>query len=108
MLGSEGFQQSAPQQVKIQLHAVGSAPMLKKTGFLIDAREPFVAVKPHLRKMLQLDASAPLFLYVNQSFSPGPDDKFGDLLRCFGTKVPTKSGVKEELILYYGIMESWG
>jgi hypothetical protein len=86
--------------VKIVLRAVASAPMLKRKNFKIGAKEPFVALKPYLRKLLQLDASTPLFLFLHQSFAPGPDDCFGDLLQCFGTK--------DELIIYYSLVEAWG
>eukprot|EP00952_Eustigmatos_sp_NYUAD-ZCMA_P004161 18308-Eustigmatos_ZCMA.PRE.1 len=61
---------------------VGNAPQLdarnKSNKRQINAADPFRAIYPALRTLLRLDKSVPLFVFVNNSFSPGPDEKFGD------------------------------
>lgn len=79
---------------------VGRAPRLAQSKFVVQARDPFRALFPVLRRLLQLQDDQALFLFVASSFSPGPEDSFGDLFRCFG-----KTG---QLIVNYALDEAWG
>ena len=95
-----------PEKIKVHLVAVGSAPILKKSKFLMNADDRFVVAIDFLRKLLKLSsgaggaASASLFLYVNAAFVPSPDERIGDLFDCFG--------IRGELVLHYSLQEAWG
>mmetsp|Transcript_772 Transcript_772/g.1322 ORF Transcript_772/g.1322 Transcript_772/m.1322 type:complete len:204 (+) Transcript_772:300-911(+) len=105
-----------PKLLKIKVHlvAVGSAPILKKSKFLMNADDRFAVAIAFLRKVLKLStsgtsssatgasamASSSLFLYVNAAFVPSPDERIGDLFDCFG--------VRGELVVHYSLQEAWG
>ncbi|TFJ85898.1 hypothetical protein NSK_002718 [Nannochloropsis salina CCMP1776] len=87
-------------RVKLQLMAVGRAPRLTQSKFFVQASEPFRALFPVLRRLLQLKESEALFVFVNSAFAPAPEDKFGDLQKCF-----SRGGA---LIINYSLDEAWG
>lgn len=87
-------------KVKVQLMAVGRAPRLAQSKFIVQAKDSFRALLPVLRRLLQLREDQALFLFVNSAFAPAPEDKFGDLFNCFG-----KTGT---LIVNYSLDEAWG
>ncbi|CAO1633549.1 unnamed protein product [Parajaminaea phylloscopi] len=76
-------------KVLVRFKAIGSAPIMKNNNFRITAFNRFQAVIVFLRKELGNTQGAgngsSLFLYINNSFSPSPDDTVGNLFRCFGT-----------------------
>ena len=82
-------------KVKVHFMAVGSAPMMKKTKFLIGANQPFSSVIAFLRKMLKMGNESSLFLYCNSAFAPGPDECVGDLRDCFS--------IRGELVINYSL-----
>ena len=100
--------QGRPKSEKIKVHlvAVGSAPILKKTKFLMNADDRFAVAIAFLRKMLRLSsgtnsaAASSLFLYVNAAFVTSPEERIGDLFNCFGTR--------GELVVHYSLQEAWG
>lgn len=85
---------------KIHCIAVGNAPLMKRTKFLISYDESFGIFQQRLLKMLQLPKASSLFMYIQQSFVPSPDDLIGDLGKFFA--------VNEELKIHYSIQEAWG
>mmetsp|Transcript_24918 Transcript_24918/g.37979 ORF Transcript_24918/g.37979 Transcript_24918/m.37979 type:complete len:210 (+) Transcript_24918:12-641(+) len=103
-----------PLKIKVHLVAVGSAPILKKSKFLMNADDRFAVAIAFLRKVLKLStsgtsssttgasamASSSLFLYVNAAFVPSPDERMGDLFDCFG--------IRGELVVHYSLQEAWG
>mmetsp|Transcript_5760 Transcript_5760/g.12685 ORF Transcript_5760/g.12685 Transcript_5760/m.12685 type:complete len:181 (+) Transcript_5760:169-711(+) len=97
-----------PVKIKVHLVAVGSAPILKKSKFLMNADDRFAVAIAFLRKVLKLSSStsggsaaaSSLFLYVNAAFVPSPDERMGDLFDCFGTR--------GELVIHYSLQEAWG
>ena len=86
-------------KVKVHLIAVGNAPILKKTKFLLSPTEQFGTLVERLRKMLKLTGPS-LFLYINQSFVPSLEDLIGELGDLFS--------VRGELQVHYSIQEAWG
>jgi ubiquitin-like protein ATG12 len=48
------------EKVKVHFLAVGSAPIMKKTKFLVDGAGQFMTVSVFLRKQLKLKAGDPL------------------------------------------------
>jgi len=115
-------QQPPVDKVKVHFVAVGSAPILKKSKFQINADQRFAAVTAFLRKVLKLSdtqqdsannssgtttnhhqqqlSGSSLFLYVNSAFVPGPEERVGDLRDCFS--------VRDELVVHYSLQEAWG
>ncbi|GFH54902.1 hypothetical protein CTEN210_11378 [Chaetoceros tenuissimus] len=87
-------------KVKIHLVAVGSAPILKKSKFLLNATSPFSTLQNRLRKMLQLTDKDTLYLYVQQSFTPCSEDWIGDLNDLYN--------IRGELQIHYSLQEAWG
>ena len=93
------------QKIKVHFVAVGSAPMLKRSKFKMNADDEFMVAISFLRKLLKLTTDekgtiSPLFIYVNSTFMPAPDERIGDLFDCFA-----KTG---ELVLNYSLQEAWG
>ena len=90
---------TAEDKVKVHFVAVGSAPIMKKTKFLIGASNRFSSVIAFLRKMLKLtDSGSSLFLYCNSAFAPGQDELVGDLRDCFA--------IRGELVINYSFQVS--
>jgi ubiquitin-like protein ATG12 len=87
------------EKYKILFVAVGSAPMLKKNKFMLPGKEEFHTLQARLKRMLKLPTSSNLYLYINQSFIPSPEDLIGDLgdLFCVG----------EELQIHYSLQEAF-
>lgn len=96
------------EKIKVHLVAVGSAPILKKAKFLMNADDRFFVAIAFLRKVLKLSsgsntgvsAGSSLFLYINAAFVPAPDERMGDLFNCFGAR--------GELVVHYSLQEAWG
>lgn len=89
------------EKIKVHLVAVGSAPILKKSKFLMNSDDRFVVAITFLRKILKLSPSnSSLFLYVNAAFVPSPEERIGDLFDCFGSR--------GELVIHYCLQEAWG
>lgn len=97
------------EKIKVHLVAVGSAPILKKSKFLMNADDRFGVAITFLRKILKLSngnntgggvAASSLFLYVNAAFVPSPEERIGDLFNCFGCR--------GELVVHYSLQEAWG
>ncbi|PWN26973.1 autophagy protein 12 [Jaminaea rosea] len=88
--------QKDTSKVLVRFKAIGSAPIMKNRDFRITAFNRFQAVVVFLQKELAASGGnggamgtggvgGGLFLYINNSFSPSPDDTVGNLFRCFGT-----------------------
>ena len=96
------------QKIKVHLVAVGSAPIIKKSKFLMNYNDKFAVTNTFLRKILKLQSStsnssvssSSLFLYINAAFVPAPDELLGDLYDCFN--------VRGELVIHYSLQEAWG
>ncbi len=105
---------SSQKKIKVHLVAVGSAPILKKSKFLMNRTDNFGVAVSFLRKRLKLSdnssssstatttssSSSSLFLYINSAFVPCPTEQIGDLYDCFG--------LREELFIHYSLQEAWG
>ncbi|WOL08849.1 ubiquitin-like protein ATG12 isoform X1 [Canna indica] len=60
----------------VHLRATGDAPILKQAKFKISGSDKFSKVIEFLRRQLHRDT---LFVYINSSFSPNPDELVIDL-----------------------------
>ncbi|GAA5906458.1 hypothetical protein JCM6882_004441 [Rhodosporidiobolus microsporus] len=96
----EAYKQKDPNKVVIRFKATGNAPILKQNFYKIAASNRFERVIAFLRKELGWKQSDALFLYINSSFSPAPDDTVANLYKCFGTE--------GHLIVNYSSTQAWG
>ncbi|SPO46474.1 probable Autophagy-related protein 12 [Moesziomyces antarcticus] len=96
----EQYKKKDSSKVVVRFKAIGNAPIMKTNYFRITAFNRFQAVIQFLRKELNFKPTDSLFLYINASFSPAPDDTVGNLYRCFGTE--------NHLIVNYSTTAAWG
>ncbi|PWN53435.1 putative autophagy-related protein 12 [Violaceomyces palustris] len=96
----EHYKKKDSSKVVVRFKAIGNAPIMKNNYFRITAFNRFQAVIQFLRKELNWKPSDALFLYINASFSPAPDDTVGNLFKCFGTE--------GHLIVNYSTTAAWG
>eukprot|EP00842_Homolaphlyctis_polyrhiza_P005996 jgi/Hompol1/6398/HPOL_000854-RA len=99
-LASLNLTQPAPDKIVVRLKATGSAPILKQTFFKIASANKFERVIAFLRKELACKPSDSLFVYINSSFAPAPDEIIGNLFKCFATE--------NSLIVNYSVTPAWG
>ncbi|KAK4057809.1 Ubiquitin-like protein [Microbotryomycetes sp. JL221] len=96
----ETYKQKDPTKVVVRFKATGNAPIMKQNFYKISASNRFQAVIAFLRKELGWKPSDGLFLYINSSFSPAPDDTVANLYKCFATE--------GHLIVNYSSTQAWG
>lgn len=87
-------------KVDILLKATGNAPIMKKKKWAVDAEKPIGWIMEFVKKYLKLESEERLFLYVNQTFAPSPDQIVRNLYECFGTD--------GKLVLHYCKSQAWG
>ncbi|XP_063362397.1 autophagy protein 12-like [Cydia amplana] len=87
-------------KIDILLKATGNAPIMKKKKWAVDAEKPIGWIMEFVKKYLKLEPDERLFLYVNQTFAPCPDQIVRNLYECFGTD--------GKLVLHYCKSQAWG
>jgi ubiquitin-like protein ATG12 len=87
-------------KVEVRLQAAGDAPIMKQKNYKVDGEKQINWIIAFIRKYLKLEEKDHLFLYVNQSFSPSPDQTVNNLAECFGAD--------GKLVLYYSRSQAWG
>ncbi|CAB3248279.1 unnamed protein product [Arctia plantaginis] len=87
-------------KIDILLKATGNAPIMKKKKWAVDAEKPIGWIMEFVKKYLKLEPDEKLFLYVNQTFAPSPDQIVKNLYECFGTD--------GKLVLHYCKSQAWG
>ncbi|XP_010612445.1 ubiquitin-like protein ATG12 isoform X2 [Fukomys damarensis] len=84
----------------ILLKAVGDTPIMKTKKWAVERTRTIQGLIDFIKKFLKLVASEQLFIYVNQSFAPSPDQEVGTLYECFGSD--------GKLVLHYCKSQAWG
>lgn len=102
---------AVPDKIIVSFKATGSAPVLKVSKFRVKREgTTFDYITSFLRRQLSggygksaAVATTPpsLFLYLNSSFSPRPDETLENLYRCFATS-------DGQLLISYSLVEAWG
>lgn len=87
-------------EVDILLKAVGDTPIMKTKKWAVERTRTIQGLIDFIKKFLKLVASEQLFIYVNQSFAPSPDQEVGTLYECFGSD--------GKLVLHYCKSQAWG
>jgi ubiquitin-like protein ATG12 len=86
--------------VDILLNAAGNAPIMKQRKWTVDWMKDIAWVSKFIHKYLKLEAEEKLFLYINQTFSPSPDQTLKNLYECYGSQ--------NKLTLHYCVQQAWG
>ncbi|XP_049627420.1 ubiquitin-like protein ATG12 isoform X1 [Suncus etruscus] len=98
--GSEEPAGDARKKIDILLKAVGDTPIMKTKKWAVERTRTIQGLIDFIKKFLKLVASEQLFIYVNQSFAPSPDQEVGTLYECFGSD--------GKLVLHYCKSQAWG
>ncbi|PPQ90148.1 hypothetical protein CVT25_012459 [Psilocybe cyanescens] len=96
----ETYKKKDSPKVVVRFKGVGNAPIMKQNVYKIIATNRFQAVIQFLRKELGWQKGEPLFLYINSTFSPAPDDTVLNLYKSFSTE--------GYLIVNYSTTPAWG
>lgn len=87
-------------KIDILLKATGNAPIMKQKKWSVSQDYCIGKISDFIRRYLKLDANEKLFLYVNQTFAPAPDQVVKNLYDCYGAD--------GKLILHYCKSQAWG
>ncbi|XP_069736528.1 ubiquitin-like protein ATG12 [Phaenicophaeus curvirostris] len=101
--GSPGAEEpagDAKRKIDVLLKAVGDTPIMKTKKWAVERTRTIQGLVDFIKKFLKLMASEQLFIYVNQSFAPSPDQEVGTLYECFGSD--------GKLVLHYCKTQAWG
>nr|CAI5857109.1 unnamed protein product [Callosobruchus analis] len=88
------------QKVDILLKPTGNAPIMKKKKWTVDSDKKIGWIIEFVKKYLKLEPNEKLFLYVNQTFAPSPDQIVKNLYDCYSTE--------GKLVLHYCKTQAWG
>ncbi|KAM6226387.1 ubiquitin-like protein ATG12 isoform 2-T2 [Spheniscus humboldti] len=98
--GTEEPAGDTKKKIDILLKAVGDTPIMKTKKWAVERTRTIQGLVDFIKKFLKLMASEQLFIYVNQSFAPSPDQEVGTLYECFGSD--------GKLVLHYCKTQAWG
>ncbi|XP_015588681.1 autophagy protein 12-like [Cephus cinctus] len=87
-------------KVDILLKATANAPIMKKKKWAVSQDQHIGWISEFIKRYLKLDANERLFLYINQTFAPPPDQTVRNLYDCYGTD--------GKLIIHYCKSQAWG
>ncbi|XP_013868108.1 ubiquitin-like protein ATG12 [Austrofundulus limnaeus] len=88
------------KKIDVLLKAVGDTPIMKTRKWAMDRGRTVQSLSQFISRFLKFDANEQLFIYVNQSFAPSPDQEVGVLFDCFGSD--------GKLVLHYCKSQAWG
>ncbi|XP_067878131.1 ubiquitin-like protein ATG12 isoform X2 [Heterodontus francisci] len=88
------------KKIDILLKAVGDTPIMKQKKWAVERCRTIQALGQFIKKFLKVESAEQLFIYVNQSFAPSPDQDVGTLYECFGSD--------GKLVLHYCKSQAWG
>ncbi|XP_062985567.1 ubiquitin-like protein ATG12 [Elgaria multicarinata webbii] len=88
------------KKIDVLLKAVGDTPIMKTKKWTVEKTRTIQSLIDFIKRFLKLVASEQLFIYVNQSFAPSPDQEVGTLYECFGSD--------GKLVLHYCKSQAWG
>ena len=97
-----GVQAASKDKAKIAilLKATGNAPIMRQKRWFVSEDHCIGRISNFVRRYLKLDTNEKLFLYVNQTFAPAPDQVVKNLYDCYGAD--------GKLILHYCKSQAWG
>lgn len=97
-----GLQTTQKDKTKIDilLKATANAPIMKQKKWSVCQDNPIGRISEFIKKYLKLDPNERLFLYVNQTFAPAPDQTVKNLYDCYGAD--------GKLVIHYCKSQAWG
>lgn len=97
-----GLQTAQKDKIKIDilLKATANAPIMKQKKWSVYQDNPIGRISEFIKKYLKLDPNERLFLYVNQTFAPAPDQTVKNLYDCYGAD--------GKLVIHYCKSQAWG
>ncbi|XP_012271668.1 autophagy protein 12-like [Orussus abietinus] len=87
-------------KIDIFMKATGNTPIMKKKKWAVAQDQTIAKIAEFCSKYLKLDPDERLFLYINQTFAPAPDQTMKNLYDCYGT-----NGI---LTIHYCKSQAWG
>ncbi|XP_072345286.1 ubiquitin-like protein ATG12 [Scyliorhinus torazame] len=97
---AEEAQADAKKKIDVLLKAVGDTPIMKQKKWTVERVRTIQGLSQFIKKFLKVEATEQLFIYVNQTFAPPPDQDVGTLYECFGSD--------GKLVLHYCKSHAWG
>ncbi|XP_062847810.1 ubiquitin-like protein ATG12 [Trichomycterus rosablanca] len=88
------------KKIDVLLKAVGDTPIMKTKKWSVEKGRTVQSLAQFISRFLKLEPNEQLFIYVNQSFAPSPDQEVGVLFECFGSD--------GKLVLHYCKSQAWG
>ncbi|MCI4374647.1 hypothetical protein PGIGA_G00008500 [Pangasianodon gigas] len=67
------------KKIDVLLKAVGDTPIMKTKKWAVERGRTVQSLAQFISRFLKLEPSEQLFIYVNQSFAPSPDQEVGVL-----------------------------
>ncbi|VDM25195.1 unnamed protein product [Toxocara canis] len=98
---SEEVLEMSEGKVEILLKAVGDAPIMKQSKWVVDSKKTIAELTAFVRQYLKVDDGESVFLFVNQCFAPSPDQTLANLAECFAS-------ANCKLVLHYSKTSAWG
>ncbi|XP_044748757.1 autophagy protein 12-like [Coccinella septempunctata] len=87
-------------KIDIYLKPIANAPIMKKQKWCVDSSKQISWILWFVAKYIKLEPQEKLFLYVNQTFAPAPDQNLKNLYDCYATE--------GKLVLHYCKTQAWG
>ncbi|XP_065158372.1 autophagy protein 12-like [Atheta coriaria] len=88
------------QKIDILLQPTGNAPIMKQKKWAVEPKKTIGWIIEFITRYLKLDENERVFLYVNQTFAPSPDQLVQTLYDCYSTN--------GTLVLHYCKTQAWG
>ncbi|KAI5620405.1 ubiquitin-like protein ATG12, partial [Silurus asotus] len=88
------------KKIDVLLKAVGDTPIMKTKKWAVERERTIQSLAQFISRFLKLEPNEQLFIYINQSFAPSPDQEVGVLFDCFGSD--------GKLVLHYCKSQAWG
>ncbi|KAK1795316.1 hypothetical protein P4O66_010486, partial [Electrophorus voltai] len=67
------------KKIDVLLKAVGDTPIMKTKKWAVERGRTVQSLSQFISRFLKLEPNEQLFIYVNQSFAPSPDQEVGVL-----------------------------
>lgn len=87
-------------KIDVLLKATANAPIMRQKRWCVSQDSTIGKISDFVRRYLKLEPGERLFLYVNQTFAPAPDQTVKNLYDCYGAD--------GKLILHYCKGQAWG
>ena len=92
------MQKKDTRRILVHLKSVGSAPILRRNKIQLSGEKSMMDIQLYIQNVIATTKT--IYLYCGSGFSPSPYQLMEDLYDCFQSN--------GELVIYYGIQESWG